>query len=755
MRKRFIAIILFAFLCIIFPMGKSAYASSESDFVITDGLLFRYKGNDTLVSIPDTVTEIYEGAFFRNNQLKSITIPGSVKRIGRNAFGDCENLTTVTMQRGLKEIGMFAFDNCTSLKKIVLPEGIEILDNHVFRGSGLEEITIPDSIIGVGYGCINDTPLYQKARSTDKLLIRGPVLFYGYHASGKVTIPSKVKVIAKEAFKDNPNMTSVVIPSSVKEIPYRAFSYCNSLSSVTIQKGVEVVGDSAFAGCEKLKAVSLPSTVKSIDGFAFEDTPWLAAQGSNGPLMIINHVLIDGKQAKGAITIPSHVTKIAADAFTGNTKITSVTIPGSVKTIEAYAFNSATNLKTVVIKEGVKTLKEGAFYLCDNIVKVTLPNSITRIEPSTFQGCKNLKSITLGNKLTYIGKYAFYYCLKLESIKLPSTLKTIGNRAFDSCDSLKEVTIPDQVTKIPKSLFSGCNNLKKVTLSKNLVEIGNNAFNNCYNLQSIVIPDKVTTIGNTSFSGCINMTSCKLSESLTSIGDFAFAGCWNLKDITLPSGVQKIGAFAFYSCNAATKLKQPEGIKVGYLAFYGTGDSLYHSNGTTYLAAGTEFPRLKKFASGNISSDKYWGEDSKDNSAVADALLKADTFMENVIGWKYPSVKSQGLWDYGYYCLLDLVDNAYSNMFFTRGDGYYGVATWMPDPVGYYVPNNLYGVAKCEAMRAFLACISSEPEELFRALYDSFIANGTYGINSKTWVTVGDSKVRYDDKKWGFHIKKK
>jgi hypothetical protein len=251
------------------------------------------------------------------------------------------------------------------------------------------------------------------------------------------------------------------------------------------------------------------------------------------------------------------------------------------------------------------------------------------------------------------------------------------------------------------------------------------------------------------------MTSCKLPNRLSSIGDFAFAGCWNLKDITLPSSIQSIGAFAFYSCNAATKLKQPEGIKAGYLAFYGCGDTLYHSNGKTYLAAGTEFPRLTKFASANLKNHEYWGEDTEGSTPSEDAMKKADAFIEEVIDWKYSSVSSNGLWNYGKYYCVELVDSHYENMYFTKYEGYYGVMSRVPDPVGHYVPDTIYGVMKCEMLRAFLACISSEPEELFRAIYDSFLANETYGINTKTWVPVADCKVKYDAKDHFYFIKKK
>lgn len=318
---------LFTLLLIIYPAGKPAFAGSDSDFKISDdGVLYSYNGNDTSVTIPDSVTEIYDGVFQRNNNLVSVTIPSNVKKIGDRAFDGCENLTTVIFNKGLKEIGRSAFSSCKSLTKVVLPDGLEIIEFSAFSESRLQEITIPDSVKSVGTGCFDDTPFLKKARNVEKLVIRGPVLIDGYMASGKVTIPDKVKVIAEEAFLYNDKMTSVVIPSSIKTISFGAFKNCSALTSVTIKNGVEEIGDWAFTFCTKLTSISIPSSVKSIGSDAFTDTPWLKKQTGNGPYVIINNILIDGSKAKGAITIPKNVTKIAKEAFFGNNNITSYNV---------------------------------------------------------------------------------------------------------------------------------------------------------------------------------------------------------------------------------------------------------------------------------------------------------------------------------------------------------------------------------------------------------------------------------------------
>lgn len=49
------------------------------------------------VIIPDTITEIPDGAFYNCVGLKSITIPNTIVSIGYEAFGGCVGLNTITM----------------------------------------------------------------------------------------------------------------------------------------------------------------------------------------------------------------------------------------------------------------------------------------------------------------------------------------------------------------------------------------------------------------------------------------------------------------------------------------------------------------------------------------------------------------------------------------------------------------------------------------------------------------------------------
>ena len=135
-----LALILLAFISVI-------ALSAENDFVIEDGVLIQYKGTDTEITIPDSVTSIGDGSFFLCDSLTSIVIPDSVTSIGDMAFGNCSSLTSIVIPNSITSIGDLAFGDCSSLTSIVIPNSVTSIGMGAFYNcTSLKSIVIPDSI---------------------------------------------------------------------------------------------------------------------------------------------------------------------------------------------------------------------------------------------------------------------------------------------------------------------------------------------------------------------------------------------------------------------------------------------------------------------------------------------------------------------------------------------------------------------------------------------------------------------------------
>ena len=107
-------------------------------------LLHTYPAGKTSANynIPDSVTSIGEGAFWRCKSLTKITIPDSVTSIGEGAFSTCTSLTSITIGNGVTSIGYAAFWNCNRLTGITIPDSvINIGIKTFYRCSSLNKVT--------------------------------------------------------------------------------------------------------------------------------------------------------------------------------------------------------------------------------------------------------------------------------------------------------------------------------------------------------------------------------------------------------------------------------------------------------------------------------------------------------------------------------------------------------------------------------------------------------------------------------------
>jgi len=102
---------------------------NSNEFEINNGVLTGYSGCDSVIEIPDGVTEIrtenwagiFTGGWSRKLKVEKIILPSSLRIIGKNAFSGCEWLTDIALHDGIEEIGEHAFYNCKRLKSITIP----------------------------------------------------------------------------------------------------------------------------------------------------------------------------------------------------------------------------------------------------------------------------------------------------------------------------------------------------------------------------------------------------------------------------------------------------------------------------------------------------------------------------------------------------------------------------------------------------------------------------------------------------------
>ena len=135
-----------------------------------------------------------------------------------------------------------------------------------------------------------------------------------------------------------PRNTRIEIEEGTLGIAGGAFDNCANLNAITIPASLTNVGDAAFNKCSGLKTLNI-SDLSAWCRIAFESS---TAQ----PLTLTHQLTLNGQKITDLV-IPTDVTEVLKNTFSGCTDLTAITIHENVKSIDSYAFANR-NKVTVV-----------------------------------------------------------------------------------------------------------------------------------------------------------------------------------------------------------------------------------------------------------------------------------------------------------------------------------------------------------------------------------------------------------------------
>lgn len=252
----------------------------------------------TSLDLSTRTGDVEVSGFDNCSNLSEVKLPSSCTKIGEAAFQNCAALSKIgtsldgtnTLPDSITEISDDAFNGDTSLTKIVLSNSLASIGTHAFKNTKLTEITIPNTVTVLGYGCFesdNSPGGLKTVTFVNGSKITGiPSNCFTNQWLETISLPDTVSSIGDNAFKNNPltsftfeNITSIganafentklkkVELYTINNIGNNAFSNCTELTFVRINKQIKSFNNSMFSGDINLTTIYFDSGA-SCGGFS-------------------------------------------------------------------------------------------------------------------------------------------------------------------------------------------------------------------------------------------------------------------------------------------------------------------------------------------------------------------------------------------------------------------------------------------------------------------------------------------------------
>ncbi|MBR4275592.1 MAG: leucine-rich repeat protein [Prevotella sp.] len=433
--------------------------------------------------IPTSVSSIGNFAFYKFNQLETITIPDNINHIGDFAFAYCHGLKSVICNMAspldltsssyvfTEYEGVTLYVPYGTKEKYLAAEGWKNFENIV----EMKDELIVNNVISGNY-------MYTLYNEDYHAEIEGIV----NSLSGDVVVPATVKYKGEKYSVKNVNSLTTLYYYDETENKYHYVKYGSNgydenipapdftnVTSITFEDGIESISDNNLCAYWYCKVVNIPASVKYISPETYymrymsgsgysDDTRYSTNTGmrvlfnditynvdaENKVYSSLDGVLYDKEKKtllrcprgwEGLFKVPDGVEVIDRFGFFFCPLITEIQLPSSVRVLGDEG--------------GDWTFQARLFGACYSLEKINIPEGVERIESNSFRNCISLKGLTLPNSLKYYNTTALASNIAMEYLdwqdcELETLDVNVGYPILSTAGTQCKMSLPKNVKNI-------------------------------------------------------------------------------------------------------------------------------------------------------------------------------------------------------------------------------------------------------------------------------------------------------------------
>lgn len=279
---------------------------------------------------------------------------------------------------------------------IVINEGITTVGSYNFYGFGAKRISLPESLLAIGYSAFSDMENLTSVRIPDGVEKIGEYAFYGDAAIVSVSFGKNVESIGDYAFSYCRALKTGIIPDSVYYLGTGIYNYCSGMEKLVIEEGVTDVSVSVYE-CGRsdeynLKEIVIPSTLRYSNGSFFKELnrgAKISVSSKNSYFKVVDGVVFynDMKyicsypqnKTEKFYNVPDSVVGFWNYAFYNNPYLECLDMSCDAVTLPQYCVYGNSALKNISLPEKLRTLNSWCIYSNGKIDKLYVPQTTSNI----------------------------------------------------------------------------------------------------------------------------------------------------------------------------------------------------------------------------------------------------------------------------------------------------------------------------------------------------------------------------------------